>query len=159
MQLIKNPLSSFALLIIIVSVVAYYGNVYFRSSATQATAGSNQDVSEKETIDTLIRELELEVSLLNRDLPKIIDDDTRADSISVEPGPRLVTKYTYTSFSSEEFDSEIFNKKVKKNIKKGICDNDEILKKMGLGLVYSYEFFGNDGIKLATAEFEFKDCL
>jgi DNA-directed RNA polymerase subunit H (RpoH/RPB5) len=159
MQLIKNPLSSLALLIIVASVAAYYGNVYFRSSATESAVVSNQEISEEETKDMLIRKLELEVINLNNGLPKIIDDDTRADSISVEPGPRLVTKYTYTSFSSEEYDSEIFNKKVKKNIKKGICDNDEVLKRMKLGLVYSYEFFGNDGTKLATAEFEIKDCL
>ena len=159
MQLIKNPLSSLAALVIVASVVAYYGNVYFRSSTTESTVASNQEVSEEETKDTLIRNLELEVINLNNSLPKIIDDDTRVDSISVEPGPRLVTKYTYTSFSTEEFDSEIFNKKVKKNIKKGICDNDEILKRMKLGLVYSYDFFGNDGIKLATAEFDINDCL
>ncbi len=157
MQLIKNPLSNLAILIIVTSVVAYYGNVFFRSSVTK-TVDSNQKFPEEETKDTFIRNVELEVINLNNGLPKVIDDDTRADSISVEPGPRLVTKYTYTTFSSKEFDSEIFNKKVKKNIKKGICDNDEVLRRMKWGLVYSYEFFGNDGIKLATAEFEVNDC-
>ncbi len=158
MQLIKNPLSSLALLIIITSIVAYYGNVYFRSSATESIVVSNQGISEEETKDTLIRNLEIEVINLSNGLPKVIDEDTRVDSISVEPGPRLVTKYTYTSFSTEEFDGDIFNKKVKRNIKKGICENDEVLKRMKLGLIYSYEFFGNDGLKLATAEFEINDC-
>ena len=151
MQIIKNPLLSLALLIIITSAVAYYGNVYFRSNAVQSTF-------EEETKDTLIRSLELEVVNLNNGLPKTIDDDTRVDSISVEPGPRLVTKYTYTTFSIEEFDSELFNKRVKKIIKKSICDSDEVLKRMKLGLIYSYEFSGNDGIKLATAEFDTNDC-
>lgn len=98
MQIIKNPLLSFALLIIITSAVAYFGNVYFRSSATKSTVASNQEIPEEETQDTLIRNLELEVINLNNGLPKIIDEDTRADSISVEFGPRLVTKYTYTNF-------------------------------------------------------------
>jgi len=153
MQITKNPLLSFALLIIITSAVAYYGNVYLRSNA------GNQEITEEETKDTLIRNLELEVVNLNNGLPRTLDDDTRVDSISVEPGPRLVTKYTYTTFSTEEFDSKIFNKRVKKIIKKSICDSDEILKRMELGLIYSYEFSGNDGIKLATAEFETNDCL
>ena len=152
MQIIKNPLLSFALLIIITSAVAYYGNVYFRSNPGQSTF-------EEETKDTLVRNLELEVVNLNNGLPRTLDDDTRVDSISVEPGPRLVTRYTYTTFSTEEFDSELFNKRVKKIIKKSICDSDEILKRMELGLIYSYEFSGNDGIKLATAEFETSDCL
>jgi hypothetical protein len=158
MQIIKNPLLSLALLIIISSVVAYYGNVYLRSNAVQSRLANNQEVTEEETKDTLIRNLELEVVNLNNGLPKTLDDDTRVDSISVEPGPRLVTKYTYTTFSTEEFDSEIFNKRVKKIIKKSICDSDEVLKRMELGLIYSYEFSGNDGIKLATAEFETNDC-
>ena len=151
MQIIKNPILSLALLIIITGVVAYYGNVYFRSNAVQST-------SEEETKDTLIKILELEVVNLNNGLPRTLDDDTRVDSISVEPGPRLVTKYTYTTFSTEEFDSELFNKRVKKIIKKSICDSDEVLKRMKLGLIYSYEFSGNDGIKLATAEFDTNDC-
>jgi hypothetical protein len=151
MKIPKNPLLSFALLIIITSAVAYYGNVYFRSNAVQLTF-------EEETKKTLIGNLELEVVNLNKGLPKTIDDDTRVDSISVEPGPRLVTKYTYTTFSTEEFDNELFNKRVKKIIKKSICDSDEVLKRMELGLVYSYEFSGNDGIKLATAEFGNSDC-
>ncbi len=158
MQIIKNPLLSLALLIIITSAVAYYGNVYFRSNSAQSTLASNQETTVEETIESLLRNLELEVINLNNGLPKIIDDDTRVDSISVEPGPRLLTKYTYTTFSTEEFDMEVFNKRVKKIIKKSICDNDEIMERMKLGLIYSYEFSGKDGIKLATAEFEINDC-
>jgi hypothetical protein len=158
MQIIKNPLLSLTLLIIITSVLGYYGNVYFRSNATQSTLVSSQETLAEETIESLIRKLELEVINLNNGLPKTIDEDTRVDSISVESGPRLLTKYTYTTFSTEEFDSEIFNKRVEKIIKKSICDNDEIMERMKLGLIYSYEFSGNDGIKLATAEFEINDC-
>ncbi len=158
MQIIKNPILSLALLIIITSAVAYYGNVYFRTKAAQSRLADNQEITEEETTETLMRNLELEVVNLNNGLPKTIDEDTRVDSISVESGPRLVTKYTYTTFSTEEFDSELFNKRVKKIIQKSICDSDEVLKRMELGLIYSYEFSGNDGIKLATAEFEANDC-
>lgn len=158
MQIIKNPLLSLTLLIIITGAVAYFGNVYFRSNAAQSTLASNKETSKEETIEALLRNLELEVINLNSGLPKTIDEDTRVDSISVEPGPRLLTKYTYTTFSTEEFDMEIFNKRVKKIIKKSICDNDEIMERMKLGLIYSYEFSGNDGIKLATAEFGINDC-
>ena len=158
MQITKYPILSFTLLIIITSVVAYYVNVHFRSSAAHSVDVSNQEVPEEETIESLMRNLELEVVNLNDGLPKQVDEDTRADSISVEPGPRLVTRYTYTTFSSEEFDDERFNKKVKKVIKKSICNNDEVMERMKLGLIYSYEFSGNDGIKLATAEFEINDC-
>jgi hypothetical protein len=158
MQITKYPILSFVLLIIITSVVAYYVNVYFRSSVAKSAVVGNQEVPEEETIESLMRNLELEVINLNSGLPKQVDEDTRADSISVEPGPRLVTKYTYTTFSSEEFDKERFNKKVKKVIKKSICDNDEVMERMKLGLIYSYEFSGNDGIKLATAEFNIDDC-
>ncbi|GEM_PF-2689561 len=158
MQIVKNPLLSLTLSIIITSVVAYFGNVYFRSNAAQSTSASNQENSKEETIESVLRNLEIEVINLNHGLPKIIDEDTRVDSISVEPGPRLLTKYTYTTFSTEEFDMEVFNKRVKKIIKKSICDNDEIMERMKLGLIYSYEFSGNDNIKLATAEFEINDC-
>ena len=158
MQIIKNPILSLALLIIITSAVAYYGNVYFRTKAAQSRLADNQEITEEETTETLMRNLELEVVNLNNGLPKTIDEDTRVDSISVESGPRLVTKYTYTTFSTEEYDSELFNKRVKKIIQKSICDSDEVLKRMELGLIYSYEFSGNDGIKLATAEFEANDC-
>ena len=158
MKLTKHPILSFVLLIIITSVVAYYVNVYFRSSVAISADVGNQEVPEEETIGSLMRNLELEVLNLNSGLPKQVDEDTRADSISVEPGPRLVTKYTYTTFSSEEFDQERFDKKVKKVIKKSICNNDEVMERMKLGLIYSYEFSGNDGVKLATAEFEINDC-
>ena len=158
MQLTKYPILSFVLLIIITSVVAYYVNVYFRSSVANSADVGNQEVPEEETIESLMRNLELEVLNLNSGLPKQVDEDTRADSISVETGPRLVTKYTYTTFSSDEFDQERFNKKVKKVIRKSICDNDEVMERMKLGLIYSYEFSGNDGVKLATAEFEINDC-
>ncbi len=158
MQIIKNPVLSLTLLVIITSAVAYFGNVYFRSNAAPSTLASNQEISIENTIDVVLRNLDLEVINLNQGLPKQIDDDTRVDSISVEPGPRLMTKYTYTNFSTEEFDMEVFNKRVKKVIKKSICDNDEVMERMKLGLIYSYEFSGNDGIKLATAEFEINDC-
>ena len=158
MQITKYPVLSLILLIIITSVVAYYANVYFRSSATNSAVVGNQEVPEIETMESLLRNLELEVINLNDGLPKQVDEDTRADSISVEPGPRLVTKYTYTTFSSEEFDNDRFNKKVKKIIKKSICASDEVMERMKLGLIYSYEFSGNDGVKLATAEFNIDDC-
>lgn len=158
MQITKNPLLSLTLLIIITSAVAYFGNVYFRSNTAQSTLVSNQETSVEETIESVLINLELEVLHLNDGLPRIIDEDTRVDSISVAPGPRLLTKYTYTTFSTDEFDIEVFNKRVKKIIKKSICDNDEIMERMKLGLIYSYEFSGNDGIKLATAEFEINDC-
>jgi len=32
------------------------------------------------------------------------------------------------------------------------------MERMKLGFIYSYEFSGNDGIKLGTAEFEINDC-
>jgi hypothetical protein len=159
MQLMENPLSKLAILIIVTSAVAFYGNIYINSGSSDSAVVSNQEFSEEETKESLIRKLELEVINLNNGLPKRIDDDTRADSISVEPGPRLVTKYTYTSFSTAEFDIDKFNKKVKKNIKNGICENDEVLKRMQLGLIYRYEFYGNDGIELVTAEFGISDCL
>jgi len=112
MQIIKNPLLSLTLLIIITSAVAYFGNVFFRSNAAQSTLASNQEISAENTIDELLRNLELEVLNLNSGLPKTIDEDTRVESISVESGPRLLTKYTYTTFSTEEFDIEVFNKRV-----------------------------------------------
>lgn len=158
MQIIKNPILSLTLLIIITSAVAYFGNVYFRSNAAQSTLASNQESSKEETIESVLKNLEREVINFNHGLPRTIDEDTRVDSISVAPGPRLLTKYTYTNFSTEEFDIKVFNKRVKKIIKKSICDNDEIMERMKLGLIYSYEFSGNDGIKLATAEFEINDC-
>jgi hypothetical protein len=64
MQITKNPLSSLALLVIITSAVAYYGNVYFRSNAVHSTI-------EEETKDTLITSLELEVVDLNNGLPRV----------------------------------------------------------------------------------------
>ena len=158
MQITKHPILSFSLLIIITSVVAYYVNVHFMSSAAHSVDVGNHEIPEEETIESSMRNLELEVVNLNDGLPKQVDEDTRADSISVVPGPRLVTRYTYTTFSSEEFDDERFNKKVKKIIKKSICNNDEVMERMKLGLIYSYEFSGNDGIKLATAEFNIDDC-
>ncbi|MBL1142759.1 MAG: hypothetical protein HND53_12080 [Proteobacteria bacterium] len=158
MQITKHPIISFALLIIFTSVIAYYVIVYFRSDAANSTAVANQEVPEEETLETLMRNLELEVINLSSDLPKTIDNDTRADSITIEPGPRLVTRYTYTSFSTEDFDEKRFNKKVKKVLKKSLCNNYDVIKRMTLGLIYSYEFSGNDGIKLATAEFNIDDC-
>lgn len=158
MQITKKPVFNIALLIIITGVIAYFVNVYFRPGATGPMIGGEQEAAKEDTIESLLRQLELEVINLNSSLPKIIDEDTRVDNISIEPGPRLLTKYTYTNFSTDEFDSELFDKKVSNIIKKSICNNDEILGRMNLGLIYSYEFSGNDGVKLATAEFDVNDC-
>ena len=158
MQTTKYPILSFTLLLIITGVVAYFVSVYTRPETSNSITTSNQQVTEEETIESLMRNLELEVINLNDGLPKQIDEDTRADSISIEPGPRLVTRYTYTTFSSEEFDEKRFNKKVRKVLKKSLCYNYQIIKRMNLGLIYTYEFSGNDGMKLATAEFNIDDC-
>ncbi len=158
MQIIEKPILSLAILITVTSVIAYSVNVYFRSSDPKSTLVSNQEVFGEETKESLLKKLEIEVINLNSDLPKKIDEDTQADSISVESGPKLITRYTYTSFSSDEFDSDLFDKKVRKVLKKSLCKNNEVLARMELGLIYSYEFSGNDGIMLATAEFNAKDC-
>jgi hypothetical protein len=96
---------------------------------------------------------------MNKKMPIAVDQDTRLDSVSAEPGKHLTYHYTLVSVSSSDVDQAKFNKLIKPQLKTRLCESVEMKKFLKNGVTISYLYRGNDGHLIGGAEFSPSDCI
>jgi len=83
---------------------------------------------------------------LNKQLPKIIDNETRLDKTSVGPGKRFSYAYTLINYRSSEINRDDLKQNLGAKIRDAACAEKklQVFFKKGITIFYSYS--GNDGV-------------
>ena len=95
---------------------------------------------------------------INRTLPKMIDEDTRVDNVTVGPGARMVYHYTFPKYVSRDIDATWLSTTLRPDTMLKVCASREMKKSLQYGGVYAYSYSGNDRIKIAEFEIGRDDC-
>ncbi len=94
---------------------------------------------------------------VNRDLPKIIDRDTRLDTTFISSSPmRLTYSYTLTNHNSKDIDWESTSERKRPLMKETVCHDMKwhIENKVEV----AYQFRGKDGVPIGVIVIRPNDC-
>lgn len=132
-------------------IVASIGGMIGKQIGSTAFKGN----SEKSVQQELKVELDKLVLDMNKDLPRLLDAETRLDSVSMS-GKVMVSKHTFPNYASNEVDPEMLQSQVKNNLRNQLCISAKDL--MSIGYSYRYEYFGKFGDWAASFTFGSSDC-
>ena len=111
------------------------------------------------TVDeALIGGLQEAAKKINLSAPKMIDKDTRIDSVSVGPGARAVYHYSFPAYASNAIDANQLQITLIKKLRPQLCANKEMANSLQLGAMYVYSYTGNDGIEITRFETDKNTC-
>lgn len=95
---------------------------------------------------------------LNRSAPLTLDEDTRLDRVTSEPGHKLSYHYTLTTVQSRAFKRAEFQKLIREPLQAKLCSSTEMRSFLVHGVTISYNYLGSDGRRLGAARFTASDC-
>jgi len=151
----KKLLSALGLFIAILIAKGIGGQVG-REVGQAAVSPSKPTPFEVET--ALIEGFTRAAKQYNQRLPMMLDQDTRLDKASVEPGPRAVYHHTFPRYSSREIDANLLRTNLRPDIMLQVCASEEMKTSLQYGGIYVYAYSGNDGIEITRFEIDRNDC-
>jgi hypothetical protein len=95
---------------------------------------------------------------MNRHMPESIDQYTRLDRVSAEPGPHFSYHYTLLNLTGSEVDKEAFVTTIRPQLKEKLCGNAQVRNFFNHGVTVSYLYQGADGKPIGGAEFAPNSC-
>jgi hypothetical protein len=116
--------------------------------------GSGREGQQKQFEDALAKVSEY----MNKHMPESVDQFTRLDRVSAEPGPHFSYHYTLLNLTGSEVDKESFVNTIRPQLKGKLCDNAQIRNFFNHGVTVSYIYQGNDGKPIGGAEFAPNSC-
>lgn len=115
-----------------------------------------KEVTSSQSIDN--NELVKIADKINKQLPMMVDKETRADKVEVGSGLRLNYFYTYPNYSSREIDPNWIQANLKPDVKKNICTKEKTKVLLQLGVTSGYVYRGNNGVEITRFEISKNDC-
>ncbi len=110
-------------------------------------------------LETTVDEALVSVSSqINKNMPVLVDKETRLDRVSAEPGQQFIYHYTLLSISKKDISSDEFYKLIKPQLKSRLCGSTEMQKFLKSGVTVSYLYRGSDGHALGGVTFVPSDC-
>ena len=97
-------------------------------------------------------------SELNKQLPMVVDRETRLDSTLGGPGKRLTYLYTATNYNASQINVSEFTKQMSPQLRNGVCSSSDmnIFVRSGVTIIYSYR--AKDGRHFAKIEVNPSEC-
>lgn len=95
---------------------------------------------------------------MNKNLPAIVDKDTRLDQVSAVPGQHFIYHYTLVNLSVGDISTDTFHKVVKPRLKERLCSSAEMQSFLKNGVSISYLYKGKDGKPIGGAKFAPNEC-
>ncbi len=86
---------------------------------------------------------------LNKSLPKMLDDNTRFEDVTVF-GTEIYYRHTVVNQSIDQLDQEAFQKIMHMKLINNQCQNNDIIALLQRGVKYRYNYFGNKGALIST---------
>lgn len=135
-------------LLFVVSFASFFGKVL--SKATYNSLKETTPVVEVEA------KLIAEAESLNKQLPIMIDKETRLDVVLIH-GKQIHYKCTLVNFSGKSFDNEQFLKNVKESIVKSQKNDTGIMNSLRKDVSYHYRYFDNDNVLIGVINIDRND--
>jgi hypothetical protein len=116
--------------------------------------GSGREAQAKQFEDALRQVSEF----MNKHMPEKVDQFTRLDRVSAEPGPHFSYHYTLLNRTGTEVDREAFVSTIRPQIKSNLCSNSQVRNFFNHGVTVAYMYQGVDGQPIGGAEFAPNSC-
>jgi len=99
-------------------------------------------------------------AIVNRNVPRMIDQATRFDSMTVEP-KELVYHYTMITKRASDIEGDVFLHAMRSNMQRHLCGSEEKFMQsvMRNNISVSYSFDGMDAQPIGKVTFVAADCL
>jgi len=94
---------------------------------------------------------------LNRQLPMMVDEETRLD-LTIATGMTLTYKFTMINHMADEYDKYEFYNQMKNFLVKNQCSQENTKIMLRAGVSYNYLYFGKNGNILTTIKVTRADC-
>ena len=117
----------------------------------------SSDQNEEEIYTQVQKGLHLAAAQINRNVPLMVDDETRLDS-AVASSDKLTYYYTFPNYSSRDVSYEVVKERVLPNITRTVCGDEDMIWTMKYGIQYVYVYRGNDRRDIASFQIAAADC-
>ncbi|WP_220754884.1 hypothetical protein, partial [Shewanella sp. KT0246] len=115
--------------------------------------------SEKDAkAQSIIKELTIAAKQINDVGPRLIDDDTRLDGVSVGPGLRLTYHYTLLNYVTNDSTSKIIKSNFFSLVKERACLNSALKQTMQEGVEFVYSYSDSSGSSVKYLIIDKKKC-
>ena len=105
----------------------------------------------------MIEGLETAAEILNRQVPMMVDDFTRMDSVTVGPGAMITYHYSLPGHTSQDWD-ETFQQEHEATVRQKTCAMEGMKPSLEWGAIYAHAYEGNDGVEITRFEVRQSDC-
>jgi hypothetical protein len=130
------------------------GDIFGAIAGRFDSSGSGRDAQAKQFDDALQKVSEY----MNKRMPETIDQYTRLDRVSAEPGSHFSYHYTLLDRTGSAVDKEAFITSIRPQLKGKLCGNPQIKNFFNHGVTVSYIYQGADGQPIGGAEFAPNTC-
>lgn len=108
--------------------------------------------------EELVEKLKSEVEQINRQVPMMMDEETRLDKATLGPGATVIYHFTFPGYSAEQVDPDKLAENLSPALTQNICLDEQLKESMEEGARYVYAFHGNDGREISRMEVGEADC-
>ena len=132
-----------------------FGANIFGANVFGALIGPSGSLGQEASVDDALAKVSAQ---MNKKMPIAVDQDTRLDRVSAEPGRHFTYHYTLVSLRRSDVDQANFDTLVKPQLKTRLCESVEMKNFLKNGVTISYLYRGSDGHLIGGAEFSPSDC-
>ncbi|MEZ8577528.1 DUF2569 domain-containing protein [Vibrio splendidus] len=94
----------------------------------------------------------------NRDLPKMLDAETKLDAVYTESN-NLQYRYSLVNYSATDIDVNALQQNIRPNLVKSACTNSATVGFMQEGVSVSYTYFDKLGSRITSIDITYSDCV
>jgi hypothetical protein len=120
-----------------------------------ALVGKSAVFTPEAPIDDVLAKLSAQ---MNENLPMVVDNETRLDSVSAVPGRHFIYHYTLLTLSRADVDPDDFHKTIKPRLKSRLCGSAEMQNFLKNGVTISYLYKSKDGQPVGGAKLAPSEC-
>jgi hypothetical protein len=118
-------------------------------------AGRPNDHNSERNIDEALANVSVHI---NRKVPMMVDEETRLDRVTAEPGHRLSYHYTVTAMPKKGMSSAEFVKLIRPTLRERLCTSREMKGFLQNGVTIAYLYRSGDGKPLGATQFAPAEC-
>jgi hypothetical protein len=118
----------------------------------------------KTTGPALVDDLHIDQALtklcnhLNKQVPKMVDKETRLDNVTPGPGRHFTYNYTFPNFDLREIEAVNFFPKMKKQLIDKVCQSEDMKLFFEQKITISYDYKDRNGIGVGKIDISATTC-